>query len=286
MKRWLTPFPKEKLVYVALIFAIPVLVAAISQLPKGEDWPECFRPATIALIRGKNVYDVKGIFNPPWAFIPLIPFALLPWHIGSAALAVSGLISCGYAVYRLGGKPIDMLLMLISPPVIQQIVDPNLDWLVMLGVLLPARWGLFLVMVKPQVGLAVAVFWLIEAWQRGKTAAVIHDFAPVVAASLISLWLYGLGPLGAKQLVAADHNISLWPYAIPLGLGFLVLAVRRHAVKAALLASPLLTPYIGIYSMHVPMLGLLPHTWWLAIGVCLLWWLRAGGYILSKFMTP
>jgi len=50
----------------------------------GTDWVTSFKPATLALIHGENIYlESYKFFNPPWIVFPLIPFAFLPDRIVS-----------------------------------------------------------------------------------------------------------------------------------------------------------------------------------------------------------
>src|SRR5690606_38971700 len=77
----------------------------------------------------------------------------------------------------------------------------NIDWLPLVGFVLPPQIGLFFILIKPQMGLAVALFWLVEAWREGGLREVIRVFGPVGAALALSLALYGLWPLRSSQEV-------------------------------------------------------------------------------------
>ena len=60
-------------------------------------------------------WDAYAFFNAPWALLPLIPLALLPVQIGRALLAIITMVSFGYVAHRLGGKPLMIGLLLVSP---------------------------------------------------------------------------------------------------------------------------------------------------------------------------
>jgi hypothetical protein len=217
-------------------------------LPRGVDWVDAFRPAAWELLSFRSPYNVAGFFNPPWALIPLLPLALLPEAVGRAALALVTLASVAYTAHRLGGSKIAVVFVLISPPVMHGLLNANIDWLALLGFVLPPWLGLFFVSTKPQIGVAVVLFWLVEAWRQGGWRQVFRTFWPVTLAGLLSLLLFGPWPLRSQQEVALWWNASLWPLSIPLGLVLVVAALRRRKIEYAMAAAPCLSPYVLFHS--------------------------------------
>jgi hypothetical protein len=78
--------------------------------------------------------------------------ALLPENIGRGFLFVVSLAAFAYTDFRLGGKPLALGEFLASPPVLHCLLNSNLDWMPLLGFVLPPPVGLFFLAVKPQVG--------------------------------------------------------------------------------------------------------------------------------------
>ena len=239
-------------------FVIAILFAAIYLIfPVGKDWETILRPAAFAIVKGQSPY-IDGFYNPPWSLLPLLPLLPLPPKIGSVILSVINLLTFGFVAFRLGAKPLALALIVFSPPVLYGVLDPNFDWLVALGLILPPQIGLFFISVKPHLGVILALYWLVLSWKEGGFRRVLKVFAPVTLAFLFSLILYGLWPLRSSELSTARWNASFWPASIPAGIVLAVAALRNLNKRLAILASPFLSPYVGAYSLSIPVLGLLP----------------------------
>lgn len=245
----------------AVLFVVLVLGvwAGTRNLEGGVDWFTTQRPATLLLLQGRSPYELNFLeeydgvsyyYNPPWALIPLIPLAILPPALSRAVMIVVSIIASGYCIYKLGASPSMAILYLLSPPILLGVWNANIDWMVLLGFVLPPQIGLFFVLVKPQMGLMVAVFWLIESFRKGGLRETLRVFWPVTVATLLSFVIFGLWPLYAmgNAPVDAGFNASFWPYSIPIGLVAMVAAFRERRIEYALMASPCFTTYITFHS--------------------------------------
>jgi len=243
-----TPKPRLGIVRTLLIclLAIAVTLAASEYLPQGRDWGGNYRLASLALLSGKSPYSVNAFFAPPWSLIPLLPFALLPENIGRAALFLVSIIAFAFTAYRLGAKPPAIIAFLLSPPLIHCLLNSNIEWLPLLGFILPPQLGLLLVTTKPQTGLIVALFWIVEAWRKGGLREVVRISWPVSLVVLISFALFGLWPMRFRDILplARKINASLWPVSIPVGLALLTASIRKREIRYAMGASPCLSPYV------------------------------------------
>ena len=284
-------YTKNNLRAVLLILvALALVIAAMAIfLPPGVDWQYGFRPAVFQFLAGRSPYDVVpsaagtpqaiSIFNAPWMLIPLIPIALLPVKIGRAVLVMVSLISLGYVAFRMGARPLAIGLLLVSPPVVHGLLTGNVDWLAVLGFIMPPQIGLFFTAIKPQVGVAVGVFWLVEAWRQGGWRSVLKTFGPFTAVLLVSMLLYGAWPLRFGQQ-AGLQSASLWPMSIPVGLGLLAAALQKRKIKFAMAASPCLSPYLMMHSWVVALLAVsesLPVTAAAVVGFWILIAIRGFG---------
>lgn len=225
---------------------------------EGNDWLLSFRPAIVELFAGRSPYTAHGFLSPPWVLGLLSPFALLPPGAGLVAIAFVNLIAFGFAARRMGASPLAITCLLVTPQVLWGSRMGNIDWLVALGLVMPPQIGLFFVLAKPQIGAAIALFWLIEAWRRGGWREAVRVFAPVGAVTLASFALFGLWPLRSAVAIDVPWNISLFPYSLPIGLVLLTSSVRRRKLNLAIQSSPFFSPYIALYSLPVAVLGLLP----------------------------
>ncbi len=289
MKTLALPRPPVTLAGLLLLTAVvsALVTALVPLLPPAGDWIQVFAPAARGLVEGRNPYTLtfvrhEGFFNPPWVLLLLAPFAA-DVETGRAALLVVALLAYAVISARMEASPLAMALVLLSLPVLIGLNNGNIDWLVLCGLLLPPRWGLLLVMAKPQIGVGVAVLWTVEAWQSGRAREVARLWLPVGVALLVSLAIYGLWPLHALGQPEQVYNFSLWRFgpvtaglSLLAGLGCLAWAVRHHSVPAALLAAPLLAPFVSPHGWGVLPLALAGHTracaavWLLLWGVALL----------------
>jgi hypothetical protein len=236
-----------KILVLALLLVF-LLVLMGTVLPTAIDWHTAFRPAAWELLSGRSPYNIEGYFNAPWALLPLIPMALLPEHIGRSVLVLVSLIAYAYTAKQLGAKIYTIALLLLSPPVFHGLLHGNIDWLATLGFVLPPQIGLLFVVAKPQIGIAVVVYWLFDSWKTGGIKKTVQVFWPLTVLSLLSFLLFGFWPLRFEKELVLWWNASLWPALIPVGLGLLVAAIRKREIKYAFGASPCLSPYVLLHS--------------------------------------
>lgn len=249
-----------------------ILLGALALLlPPGIDWQETYRPAALQLLSGRNPYEVRGFFHPLWTLFPVLPIAWLPEVVGRALFFLLSFLALGYAAIRLGAKRWAMVGFLLSPPVLHGLLNANIDWLPILGFVLPPRWGLFLVVIKPQVGVGVALFWLVESWRKGRWREVLRVFSPVGVAMLINWSLWGFWLLRYRQTMDFWWNASLWPMSIPVGLALLAASIRLRKVNFAMAAAPCLSPYVLFHSWAGALLAIVPAQVETLVAVVGLW---------------
>ena len=250
------------------LIALLVVIVVIAFFPPGWDWINWFRPATLAMLSGESPYNIEGFFNPPWLLIPLIPLAFLPERVGVVVISIAYITSYIFVSRKLGAKALTIAVLLASPSFFYGLTFANVDWIVALGFLMPPQIGLFFVLVKPQIGLGISIYWLIESWRNGGMKHVVKTFFPVTIVLIISFILYGLWPLRSQQWAS---NSSLWPVSIPIGLVLLTTAIRNRSRGLSIVASPFLAPYVGVQSWAIATMGLLPHQLETIVAVIGLW---------------
>lgn len=213
------------------------------------------------LIRGQNPYTENIWFhNPPWAALALWPFSVLPLQLGGHLNSLFGFFVFAFVALRLKASPLTAIAVLLSAPVVTSVFFSNIDWIPALGLILPPQIGLFFVLIKPQIGIGIAAYWMMEAYQNGGIRSVIKTFLPVSLAFFISFVIYGLYPLRSTWLFTEWYNASMWPASIPVGLVLLVYALRVKQFGLAVIAGGLLANYISINSWSIALLSLLPQT--------------------------
>lgn len=264
---------RRHLLPIVALLLVGFTLALAPFLPTGIDWHLSWRPAALDMLAGRTPYDNVTFYSPPWLIAPLLPLALLPEHIGRAALFLISIAGLLLAVRRFGGSLAASLIVLASPPSFHMLLNANIDWIPVLGATLPPRWGLFLVVVKPQIGAGIALYWLVQSWREGGWRRCIAVFGPVTIAFLLSFVVFGLWPMSMLSATSHSWNASLWPYSLPIGLALLVTAVRQSQSRYALVAAPCLAPYLAFHSWIVVLAAIAPRTPELAAAVIGLWFL-------------
>jgi hypothetical protein len=241
----------QKTKKVITIGVMAILIAGggyfAAQLPTA-DFYETFYPASRAILEGRSPYDVSGFMSAPWGLIPLLPFALFPavWAHGLFFMASVCLLI--YFAWRMKANVLATTAFMLSPTVIGALLVGNLDAVVLAGVFIPPAWGLLLLMVKPQIGLGVAFYYLVESFRQGKIRKVIQVFTPITLAYLLALVIF---PIWFERMINQPENMwnrTMFPYSIPIGLFFLYIAIVRRNVFFAMAATLFIAPYTTFYS--------------------------------------
>lgn len=229
-------------------FYIILVIAIYNFLPRGIDWDETYRPVGQALYQLKSPYSVEGFRAAPWAALVSLPFAWLPDRIGRAAYFLMSLFAFMLVAFKLGAKPVTLAAFILSPPVIHCLLNANIDWLPLVGFILPPPIGIFFVAVKPQMGWCVALFWVIQSLRGGKITDTIYLVAPITLVILISFAFLGFWPTRFIEPMGYWWNASLWPASIPIGLVLLAFSLSKQRIEGAMAASPFLSPYVLLHS--------------------------------------
>lgn len=253
----------EKAKIAALIILIAILVFVLSTaLPDlGYDWTHTYRPAALAMANGNSPYTVEIYYAAPWAVLPLIPFALLPEKIGNIFIFLLGLFAFAFIAYKLNPKPTVIILFMLSAPVTGCLIWGNIEWMPLLGLVLPIPIGLIFAVIKPQVGIGLIIYWFFHLMKTQGLIGTVKAFLPVTIITLLSFWLYGFWPLRFQDTLAlsassdAQYNITLWPYGIFVGIWLLYKALQHQKLGTAIAASPFLSPYTLQYTWVTVLVG-------------------------------
>jgi len=237
----------------------------------GVDWKGTIRPGSLNLITGQTPYTSVIRCLPPWIYLAVSPIAVLPPEIGTAGMFVLTYLVYSFVLYRLNAKPWVILAFLCNSFTFMNAKNGNVDFLAVLGFILPPQIGLFFVLIKPQIGIGITVFWLFEAWKKGKFKEVLRVFAPVTIAYLCSFLIYGLWPLKIAGMTKDVYNASLWPIGVLIGLVLIVKSLKEQNPLYAMGASPFLAPYVNFTSYALVLFPFIPNEVLMLIAVALSW---------------
>jgi len=255
----------------AAIVLTGLVIAMSVFLPPAVDWHGAFRPATLGILRGDSPYNTSGFIYPPWTCLLLLPFAIFPEEIGRALLFLAYLFGVAYSTYKLGGNKVSTILILCSPPVIHGLLNGNIDGLVVLGFVLPPWLGLFFLVIKPQLTFAYIIYLFVTTIKRENIVGIIKVYAPVTAAYILAIIIFGFWPSKFSATINFSHNASLWPLSLPVGLVLLTMALRKSEARYSIMASPFMSPYVLLHSWVVAFIPLATSSYETAAAVIGIW---------------
>lgn len=246
-------------VFISLVLAALLVIAvyAASFLPTA-DWFDTFDPAARGVFSGQSPYDLISFANPPWAVIPLLPIVLLPPFYAHGLMFVVCFLLLGLIAYRLNASPITIVVFFLSPTTIGMLLGNNIDPIVVSGMLFPPMLGLFFLVMKPQIGFGVVLYYFISLWKDHGFWKVVRELGPLCITWILSMLLF---PAWIDRMLFNGPqfawNSSSFPYLIPLGLFFLWLAFRHRNPFFALASSLFFAPYHTFYSYVGLQIGLM-----------------------------
>jgi len=253
------------------LFAPSLILTA---LPLGLDWTGTFLPA----ISSDAPYDHPGFYSPPWVITLFTPLTWLPAPIAVWIIILGSIIAWILVMRKLGASLMVILMMLLTPQLWWGVLYANLYFMIPLGLLLPRPLGLIFVLAKPQAGIGIAIFWIIDSFLQGGWKSLLKTVTPICVISLLYCIPYGVWPLELFSAVKVGWNLSVFPYLAGAGVILLIHAVRSRKPGLAIAAGPFISPYVGAQSLPVAALGLLPSELETGITLVALWaaWLMRG----------
>ena len=204
------------------------------------DWEQFY---SLVAPNYKNPSSVEGFVNPPWTLV-FVLHGFLPLKISNVINLLINIIILGLAIRKVSGGWVGILLTFTCPLFLDLARVNSIDWIPLLGFLLPTAWGLPLIAVKPQtLGMSALIKWKKErfSWK------VLTPLVTVVIASFL-IWGNWIKP-HSYSFFMKPWNFSFWPLSIPLGLYVLYKAYKENDEILAAVSTPLFFPYIAPYSL-------------------------------------
>lgn len=211
------------------------------------DWTLHFLPAINRILSGLNPYATDpGLFCPPWALIPLLPFWWDKLGIGYMAVTT---VAVTIAAWQLSEHDlVTTIAFMLNPLTLALLWQRNLDWMLLVGLATPAPYSTFLLLAKPHLGAPAAL------WQARKNRT--HFVLAVIASAVaVAFMLRG----NVVTPLRGDWSGALfWPWTIPLGL---LIAWLYPTPLGWVSAACYCVPYFGRYSVGLAALPLLKNRW-------------------------
>jgi hypothetical protein len=239
----------------------------------GIDWRETYYPAARAALDGRNPYEAAPTFrNVPWTLIPMLPLALFSERASGALYFIFTLALYALTGVKLKASRTALVAFLLSSPVAYGLRMLNVDALALVGFFLPPQIGMFFVLMKPQMSVAMIPFWIFETWREKGGKSLLPTFGPAALATILSLVVFGTSSIGrSNDLLHSEWNASLWPWAFPIGFALAILSIRNRRKDQAMAASPFLSPYLAYHSWVSVLAGLMKRDVELILVVIGMW---------------
>jgi hypothetical protein len=256
--------PKPLVMDVALALGMAVLWWLVALLLEPTDAVNVltdqrtiFMPAGLAF---SSPYAVEGYFNPPWVALLFAPFARLPFYLAALLQLALYFVLLTLLIHKYGGRRKAVLITLTSFVALDSALELNVEWMICLGLLIPMRYSLPLLIIKPQTALG---YYVTGKWRELLLAGVIGGAFFVVTLVLWPDWVAQmLEQVRVNNLETRLYNLAPMALShplltIPIGLFLTWKAYQRKDAPLAILAWIFFVPYLALYGilLHLAMLS-------------------------------
>jgi hypothetical protein len=228
-------------VFLGIIVAGGFVIAMYFYYPYHNDWSQFFSPLASHI---RNPKEVAGFTNAPW-MVFLLLYGLLPIRWSNAINLLLNVAVLLALVRKVKGGWVGILLTFTCPLFWNLAGTNSIDWIPVLGFLLPTAWGLPLMAIKPQtLGMAAFIKWK-------NTKYRLLPLLPLIVIVIFSFLFWGnwLPSGGLSWFNQVPWNFSFWPISIPFGLYVFYRAFKEGDEVLGAASTPFLMPYIASYSM-------------------------------------
>jgi hypothetical protein len=230
-----------------------VLIRPLNLIPIWYDQEATFTQAAANVL---NPYALPRFMYPPWTAIPLIPFGVPPLSLHLSVLLQTSLyfFLLVWVIYKFGGSYRAVLIALTSFFALDNGLELNIEWMVMIGLLVPPAFSGFFLLTKPQIALGVMVSYS----RRDFVRAVMLILALMLISFLLwGEWLTKAYAALSTHTLGASFNLApsaLMPFPVSYLIGAFLMwrAFRRRDAILSIQAWLFFVPYITFYSV-------LPH---------------------------
>lgn len=287
LSRHLPPHFLRALLYSQLLAVMWWLIACWirtieSGIPVWYDQRQIF---TLGAYHLADPYQLPRFVNPPWTVLFFAPFSLVPLSIAVLAqlCLYFGLITG--VVFKYSGNVRAVLISLTSFITFDAALELNIDWIVALGLIVPAAFSAPFLLAKPQSALGVIISY--------KRKEFVHFVLISLITIILAFTFWDAWPIDMLDAIDrnrdglnnATHNMApsvLLPaplaYGIGLALGYLGFS-RRDPILS-IFAWLCFVPYVANYSLVLP-LALHAIRWPLTATITnITMWIIYGGIIL------
>lgn len=224
-----------------------------------------------------NPYADQLYTYVPWGAVIAYPLALLPFRWSAGMQLVLHFVLLTLLIFRYGGRWWTVLLVLTSSLAYDTALEISLEWVTVIGLLVPPMLSGPFLLVKPHQALGA---WLAYRWRDILWASVLVFVIMAMSllvwpnwmADMAHAWVNNtLGSWGTRVNIAFSRLIPR-PISWGIGLALAWLAFRRKDVILGVVAWQFLVPYVTFYGL-MPVFALVATRWpWAALAISLAAW--------------
>jgi hypothetical protein len=246
-----------------LLTSICIMFQTILRYGVGPDF-DIFYRAAYALRSGINPYTVTGFYSPIYLLVYYLPFTTLDEMLAYRINVLICTVLIWLVLWHFSRHSIWMTtLCMLSGCVAVSVHDANNDWMVFIASITNPIIGLWLAFTKPQIGLVLAALLIVRRHDRMMLLSLIGIILLFVLSILAGM------PWGST--LHLEWNRSVFPMMLPFGLLVAYRALSDRRADSALLASPLIAPYVGSQSWFVVLPYLMQWPLLLPVAVGVSW---------------
>ena len=154
-------------------------------------------------------------------------------------------------IFKFGGDRRAVVLTLTSFIALDAVLEMNVDWCVLIGLLVPVQYSLPFLLIKPQLAMG---YYFGIAPRRWLPAALVGAVVVGISFLIWGLWFQKIAAAVPSVSIGRTFNIAPlnlmpWPISIAIGLALAYLAYRRQDPAIGIIAWLFFTPYIALYAL-------------------------------------
>lgn len=271
----------QRALLVSQVFAFLWWLAALGMRELGVfvwlDQEGIFRASVTEIA---DPYVLIGFVHPVWVPFFVAPFWFLPLEMGALAQTSIYFAAITGVIFKFEGDMRAVWVTLGSYTALDAVIQMNIDWVVVLGLLVPVWASAPLVFAKPQ--LAVGYYFGLKP-KQWLVAGAVGAFFVGLTFLIWGFWPLQILEVVGERSIGRDFNVApmnLMPrlLSIAIGVGMAIWAFRLQDPAIGILAWLFFTPYIAPYSLLLPLAMVAVRFFRLALIITIAMWVIYGGF--------
>ena len=197
---------------------------------------------------------IPGFVNPPWTLLILAPLKIIPQDMAIFLQIAAYFVLIAMLIRKFGGGVLCALIVFTAPLAPDAVINLNIDWIVVLGLLIPRAWSAPFLLTKPQNALGYVLSFDLRTlvyWSIGAGIVVLFSF--VIWGWWIPDWLTQLEVSPVTWLINLAPRALIGDVpAIALGSLLVLVTLWRRDPILGIFSGLFFVPYIASYSLLMP----------------------------------